>query len=393
MSGWSVLLDVGLVVVLVGALAYGWHSGLLRTAAGLAGLAAGGVAAFFAMPWVGGIVDRPMWRAAAVVLTAALLLSVGAVVGTALGRLLNRGARAIRLGWLDRTLGAIGNLVAAAFAIALVASGVASMGVPALTPVVAGSWVVRGIDAVTPTPARAALAEIRAATFGGAIPWLGEVIGGPTEAPAPPTGELDDADLVAAGASVVRISGLAFRCGVSMSGSGFVIAPDRVVTNAHVVAGVPEPVVEAPGRIPLPGRVVAIDRDADLALIAVDGLGVEPLDLAANPPTGTDAAIGGYPFGGPYELRAARFLETGPLAIDEDGVRSTRDVTTLAAKVDHGNSGGPVLTLDGDVGAIVFAKSETVPDVGYAIPASTLAPLAARASALVDAVDVGSCVR
>ena len=390
---WSLLLDLVLVLVLVGAVVNGFRAGLLRTAAGLAGLVAGGIAAYFVMPWVTSIVPASEWRAPAAIATAIVLLIGGSWLGALVGRMLRRGARAVKLGVLDRVLGAIGNALVAAFVIALVASGVTSLGVPVLSPAVAGSWVVRSIDEATPAPARSLMAELRTATIGGAIPWLGEVLGGPTEAPTLPAGSLDDPELTAASASVVRITGTAYQCGSSMSGSGFVVAPNRIVTNAHVVAGVTDPIVEAPGRAPVQGRVVAYQPEHDLALIAVDGLDVAPLALADPPADGTEGAVAGYPFGGPFQLRGAQILATGPLTIVEDGTESTREVSTLAAKVDHGNSGGPVLTMDGEIGGVVFAKSDTVQNVGYAIPVTTLAPLAAGAGALSDPVASGSCVR
>jgi S1-C subfamily serine protease len=390
---WSLLLDLVLVLILIGALVNGFRAGLLRTAAGLAGLVLGGVAAYFVMPWVTTVVPDPAWRAPAAIASAIVLLLVGSWLGSVVGRALRRGVRAVKLGVLDRVLGAIGNVIVTAFVIALVASGVSALGVPVLSPAVAGSWVVRNLDQATPAPARSLMAELRTAAIGGAIPWLGQVLGGPTEAPELPAGSLDDPELTLAGASVVRITGNAFECGNSMSGSGFVVAPDRIVTNAHVVAGVTEPIVEAPGQPAVQGRVVAYQPDQDLALIAVDGLDVAPLELADRPVDGTQAAVAGYPFGGPYQLRSAQILTTGPLTIVEAGAQSTREIATLAAKVDHGNSGGPVLTFDGEIGGVVFAKSDTVQNVGYAIPVTTLEPLAANASTLTEPVASGSCVR
>ena len=163
------------------------------------------------------------------------------------------------------------------------------------------------------------------------------------------------------------------------------------MTNAHVVAGVTEPIVEAPGQPAVQGRVVSFDAANDLALIAVDGLQTPPLALA-TPSPGEEVAVAGYPFGGPFELRPASVMSSGPLTIRTDGATSTRDVVTLAADVDHGNSGGPVLTGDGEVAAVVFAKSETVDNVGFAIPTSTLSPLASAAPSLDAAVDSGACV-
>ncbi|MBM7829741.1 S1-C subfamily serine protease [Agromyces cerinus] len=388
---WSIVLDVALVLVFIGAIVNGWRAGLLRTAAGLVGLVAAGIAAYFVMPWIAALVPWPEWRAPAAIAAAVTLLCLGAWLGAVVGRLLSRGVRAVKLGALDRILGAVGNLLVTAFVVALVASGVSAMGVPVLSPAIAGSRVLQGLDAVTPAPTRTLLAEIRTAALGDGLPWLVDVLGGPTEAPALPTFDVDDPELAAAAASVVRVTGSAFQCGSTLSGSGFVVAPDRIVTNAHVVAGVTEPIVEAPGQPAVPGRVVSYDAEHDLALIAVDGLATPPLALA-TPSLGQEVAVAGYPFGGPFELRPANVMASGPLTIQTDGRTSTRDIVTLAADVDHGNSGGPVLTGDGEVAAVVFAKSETVDNVGFAIPTSTLAPLASEASSLDASVDSGTCV-
>jgi hypothetical protein len=228
--------------------------GLLRTAAGLLGLVAGGIAAYFAMPWVATLVPAPEWRATAALATAIVLLVLGSTLGAALGRALGRGARAVKLGPVDRMLGAIGNTIVTAFVIAIVATSVSAMGVPVLSPAIGGSWVVRGIDQVTPAPARSFLAQVRTAAVGSAIPWLVGVLDGPTVAPELPTGTLATEQLSRAAASVVRVTGTAYECGSNLSGSGFVVAEDRIVTNAHVVAGVDEPIIEAPGQPAVAGR-------------------------------------------------------------------------------------------------------------------------------------------
>ena len=390
---WSLALDLVLVLVLIGALVNGWRMGILRTAAGLLGLIAGGIAAYFVMPWIVTLVPAPEWRATAAIAAAIILLVAGSALGASFGRTLRKGAKAVKLGPVDRVLGAIGNTMVAAFVIALLGAGVSAMGVPVISPAIGASWVVRGIDQVTPPPARAFLAEVRTAAVGEALPWLVNVLDGPTVAPELPTGGIASEELARASASVVRITGTAYECGGNLSGSGFVVADNRIVTNAHVVAGVDEPIVEAPGQPAVAGRVVAYDPENDLAVIAVEGLATPALGLSEPVGAEVDVAVGGFPFGGPFELRPARVMATGPITISVDGARSTREVVTLAADVDHGNSGGPVLTLDGEVGGVVFAKSETVDNVGFAVPNSTLAPLAEAAPSLSDRVDSGSCVR
>lgn len=387
---WSLVLDILLVLVFIGAAVNGWRAGLLRSAAGLVGLVAGGVAAWFVMPWLAGLVPVPALRAPLAIIAALVLLSLGAWLGAVVGRALRRGARRVKLGVLDRVLGILGNLIVTAFVVALVASGVSAMGVPVLSPAIAGSAVVRTLDQVTPPPAKSALAELRAAVVGDGLPWLVDVLDAPLPTDPPPQGGVDSPALAEASRSVVRITGTAFQCGSNVSGSGFVVAEDRIVTNAHVVAGVDEPIVEAPGLPAAVGRVVAFDPEHDLAVIAVDGLDAPALPID-EPAVGDEVAVAGYPFGGPLELRPARVAASGPITISTDGASSTRDVMTLSAEVDPGNSGGPVLDADGEVAGVVFARSEAMSTVGFAVPVSTLAPLAAEASALDDAVDSGAC--
>jgi S1-C subfamily serine protease len=387
---WSLVLDILLVVVFVGAIANGYRAGLLRTAAGLIGVLLGAAAAALVMPWVTGLVTAPEWRAPAALGAALLLIGVGASIGGAIGSALGRGAAAVKLGVVDRLLGAVGNLLVTVFVTMLIASGVSAMGVPVLSPAIAGSRVLTTVEALTPEPAQRFLAEVRTAAVGEALPWLVDVLEVPEVAPQVPSGGVDDPEIAAAAASVVRITGTAFECGVSMSGSGFVIAPDRIVTNAHVVAGVDEPVVETPGLSARSGRIVAFDAGLDLAIIAVDDLDAAALPVA-GPATGSEVAVAGYPFGGPLELRPGSVMSEGPVTFVEGGGTSTREVMTLAADVDHGNSGGPVLTGDGAVGGVIFAKSESVENVGFAIPVSTLTAFAGDADSLVRQVDSGAC--
>ncbi len=131
------------------------------------------------------------------------------------------------------------------------------------------------------------------------------------------------------------MSGVAFACGKGSTGSGFVIAPDRVVTNAHVVAGVASPLVELPGRAAREGRVVYFDPVGDLAVIAVDHLDGTPLPIASTPAAGADAVVQGYPWGGPFTSGAARVLSVGPLAVPDiyQHPALPKEVATLAATV------------------------------------------------------------
>jgi S1-C subfamily serine protease len=172
-----------------------------------------------------------------------------------------------------------------------------------------------------------------------------------------------------------------------------VVAPDRIVTNAHVVAGVAEPVVEAPNGQALDGRVVYFDPDDDLAVIAVSGLTAPPLELAFPLAVGDQGVVDGYPFGGPFTSGPAEVLAVSTEQIADIYGQSTspRGVYSLAATVNPGNSGGPFLTTDGEIAGVVFARSATDGDLGYAMTNTELGPVADAAPTLVNAITPGSC--
>ncbi len=192
-----------------------------------------------------------------------------------------------------------------------------------------------------------------------------------TTAPAiTPVGpEVTDAVLRDA-ASVVRILGNAPSCSRTQEGSGFVVAPHRVLTNAHVVAGVRWPTVQADGREPrLPARVVLFDPTIDVAILDVPDLAARPLPLStAAQPAGTGAEAAGYPQNGPLTLAPAVVKSTIAAATPARGTlgQSTQQIYQLAAIIKPGNSGGPLITPTGKVIGVVFARSPQNPTVGYA---------------------------
>ena len=167
----------------------------------------------------------------------------------------------------------------------------------------------------------------------------------------------------------MKITGSAPACNQQQSGSGFVISGDRVLTNAHVVSGVTQPVVLAPNGQALSGRVTYFDPKRDLAVIAVSGLTASPLTVAASPAVGATGVIAGYPFGGPFSEGGARVVQSGAVTVPDvtGGGRTSRQIAAIAADVEQGNSGGPLLSTSGRVIGIVFAKSTSQSDLGYAM--------------------------
>jgi uncharacterized membrane protein required for colicin V production len=193
----------------------------------------------------------------------------------------------------------------------------------------------------------------------------------------------------AAASSVVRVLGTA--CGLGVEGSGWVAAPETVVTAAHVVAGEEDTSVTTIGGVSLPAAVVVFDPHNDVAVLQVPGLDAAPLRLV-DPTAGAPVAIVGYPLNGPLDASPGRIGTTAPvLAQDAYGHGPTRRlVTSLAGTVEHGNSGGPAVDAQGRVEATVFAARSTG-DGGYGVPASVVQDDLARANR--GPVSTGLCVR
>ncbi|MET0812456.1 MAG: MarP family serine protease [Microbacterium sp.] len=388
------IVDVLVILILVAALAGGLARGFFASIGTLLGLAAGGVAAFWLTPLVSAWVPTPGWRTVAVLVTVGVLLAGGAAVGSAIGAALRGGAERLRLGVVDRLFGGVAGVVIAALALVLAAPAVTAIGMPGVSSAVASSRVIQTIDILTPPFVDTALAELRSTVIDDGLPRLGGLLAPDASVdPAPPVA-LDDPALQTAAASVARVSGTAFSCGRSFTGSGFVVSADRVVTNAHVVAGVETPVVELPGIGAREGRIVYFDAVDDLAVIAVDDLGVAPLVAAPTLGPGAAAAALGYPLGGPFTSSPASVLSVATVPVaDIYGERQTlREVYSLQASVRPGNSGGPLVTADGRVAGVVFARAEDDAERGYAMTTAELAPVVERASSLSEPVSSGTCV-
>lgn len=388
-----IVIDIVLIALLVFALVIGVQRGLLASLGVVIGVILGGLAGFWLVPIVNDFWPWQSTRAVTVIGVVILLLVIGASAGGAVGAALRRGVdRARPLRVIDRILGGALAVLAGALSLSLIGSSIAATGAPLISTAIASSQVLRTIDAFTPRPVTEALARVRSAVLDDGLPQLGALLDLDVQPGAPPVA-LDDPELSVAAASVARVSGVAFACGTSATGSGFVIAPDRVVTNAHVVAGVETPVVELPGLPAREGRIVYFDPVDDLALIAVDGLGAAALPVVAPLSPGTAAVVQGYPFGGPFTMVGAEVISAGSVFVPDiyGDSSALRDIYALAAEVNPGNSGGPLLTADGAVAGVVFARAEDDVDRGYAMTTAELEPVLAGAGGWTDAVSSGSC--
>lgn len=387
------VIDIVLIGLLVLALVVGVQRGLLASLGVLIGTVLGGLAAFWLVPILNGFWPWQNTRVLALIGLIVLLLVTGAGAIGAIGAALRRGVDRTPLRLVDRLLGGGFAVLATALALSLIGSSVAATATPMLSTALKSSQVLRTISSVTPAPVADALARVGAAVMDDALPRLGELLELDVQPSAPPVA-LDDPALAQAAASVARVSGIAFACGTNASGSGFVIAPDRVVTNAHVLAGVQTPIVELPGRPAAEGRIVYFDPIDDLALVAVDGLGADVLPVVGPLAPGTAGVIQGYPFGGPFSMVNAEVLSVGAVPVPDiyGDAAALREIYALAADVNPGNSGGPLLTADGSVGGVVFARADDNGDRGYAMTTAELEPILTGAAGWTEPVSSGRCV-
>jgi S1-C subfamily serine protease len=213
-----------------------------------------------------------------------------------------------------------------------------------------------------------------------------------TDAPLPELGELGPA-VEKAKASVVKIAGEG--CGGIVEGTGFVADKDLVITNAHVIAGVPKPsVIDSKGQHS--AKVIWFDSNLDLAILRSSGLAGGPLVLKTQKlGQNTPAVVLGYPGGGGFTASPAVILEsftaTGRDIYNQGNTK--RSVYSLKADVRQGNSGGPLITTDGTVAGVIFAESTTYEDVGYALTMEQVLTALNQAKDRTQSVATGSCAQ
>ncbi len=387
------LLDWLLVVLVLTYALSGYWQGFITGAFATTGLLLGGLFGVWLAPTALGDAEPSV----VVSLGALFIVILCASLGQAL--LQFAGARIRdKITWQPvRAVDAVGGAALSAVAVLLVAwalgVAVSGSGISGITGQVRNSTVLGEVDRILPASADSALGAFNDVVGSGFFPQyldpfaperIVEVGPGPKRL-------LSDPDVASAESSVLKIRGTN-RCGRGVEGSGFVYADGRVMTNAHVVAGVSDPSVEINGN-PVAAEVVHYDPDLDLAVLALDTTGLPTLsfDTGAEPRQGV--AILGYPQDGPYDvqvgrIRAEQRLRSPDIYGDGSVIRS---VFSLRGLVRPGNSGGPIVSSGGDVVGVVFAASVTDPDTGYALTAEQVGPSAVTGVSADDEVTTGDC--
>jgi S1-C subfamily serine protease len=197
-------------------------------------------------------------------------------------------------------------------------------------------------------------------------------------------------------AGIVKITGDGTTtCDRSVEGSGFVISPQHVLTNAHVVAGMTSIHVGHGTNSVLPAKAVLFDWNTDVAILYVPGLHAPSLDFAGQAARGSDAVVAGYPENRGFRTAAARvgsrWSANRPYIYQTGSV--TRAIYAVRAPVKPGNSGGPLLAKNGRVYGVIFAASTTARDTGFALTASAVEPDARHGAQATTPVSTHGCPR
>ncbi len=297
------------------------------------------------------------------------LASLTSALGRAVGsRLASKLAR-FHLGSADAGVGAVVSVISTLLIVWIVAALALNAPIPQLSSQVSGSRIVRALDNILP-PAPSLFAQVDSlfstAGFPPVFASIPPALAGPVPLPSSAKVQATEAKV---SASVVKIEGLA--CSEIQEGSGFEIAPGYLVTNAHVVAGEQRTYVLANGN-QIPATVIWFDPHLDLAVLKVPGLILPTLHWDTQVQNrGTGGVVLGYPEGGPLTYGSAGVMASFDAVgrdIYNQGL-TTRLVYEIDAIVRPGNSGVPLVNLDGQVIGVVFSRSTTNPYVGFALAA------------------------
>lgn len=388
-------LDIALLLLAGSYAVSGFRQGFLIGALGVVGLIGGGLL---------GAVLGPIVLSRFAPSTSVALAALGAVVlcalvaQTALATLGEkiRSQVAWRPAYLvDATAGALLSVIAVLVVAWILGAAVAGSHLGSFAKIARESRILAQVDRIMPSRAETGLLAFGKVVNPGLFPrYLDPFTPEQITPVAPPSTEVvADPDVQSASTSVVRITGPAYECSRTLEGSGFVYAPGRVMTNAHVVAGVSDPQVEDRQGRRYDAEVVLYDPSLDVAVLSAPDLTLDPLTFDETAEANDEAVVLGYPENGPFwsgpaRIRAEQRLR-GPDIYGADEV--VRDVFSIRAQVRPGNSGGPLISEEGDVIGVIFAASVEDPSTGYALTAEQVAEDARAGIQASSPVSTGSC--
>jgi S1-C subfamily serine protease len=373
----------------------GWKRGLFISAFSLVGLVFGA--------WLGKSLIEAVNGAAtntSVTRTAlsASTLFIGIGIGSAIGGFVGRKVRNFfswsPIRFIDNLSGAVLSFFAWSIVFWLLATTLLAAPVSSLTNTVSQSKVLNLLEQYMPKSVRDGVESVRIYVSDSGLPeGIANVLLAPA-VEAPEQSAVDAPAVIAALDSVVKVEGTTEECSTRLTGSGFVIGPDLIITNAHVVAGVDNPTVRVKGKgKAFEGTVVYFDPARDVALIKTKNFPSVALRISQALSRSESAVVAGFPGGGPLTLIPARVRSvsesTGTDIYGKDPV--ARQVYSISADIKQGDSGAPMFALDGTVAGLVFASSATDANTGYALTAKEFMAAVELAGVASKVVDTGAC--
>ena len=373
----------------------GYRQGFVIGALSFGGFFSGVLIGLQVGPLIADRFTAPSARLVVSLVTIFALAVLGQTLAGWLGTHLRRAIQSRPLQRLDDAGGAAVSLVAVLLVAWLIAVPLGSTPFPGLNKEVRSSAILGGINSLMPEQAQALSSALRDTLDTNGFP---DVFGGltPTQARdvAAPDPALKGSQIVQKSKrSVIKVLGTAPSCSRRIEGSGFVYAEQRVMTNAHVVAGTRETEVEVNGRR-LNATVVVYDPKRDLAVLYVPDLTAPVMPFVSKQAaTGTSAIVLGYPQDGPYDAQSARVRDvgkiTGPDIYDSGDV--TREIYTIRSLVRSGNSGGPLISPNGQVLGVIFAAAADDKNTGFALTAGEASTVAQAGLSRTRGVRTGDC--
>lgn len=395
------VLDIILLLAAVWFAIIGYRQGFVVGILSVIGFLGGGLVAILLLPVIwNALTDHSQVTTTATVIFVIVVIvcaSVGQAFTTHLGNKLRRHITWSPMRALDATGGALVNVVAMLLVAWLLGSALAGTAMPTVGKQVRSSKVLLGVEQVMPDQASAWFRNFTSTLAQNGFPQVFSPFANePITEVRPPDPALAGSPVAnAAQRSIVKVVGTAPSCGKVLEGTGFVFADRRVMTNAHVVGGVDEPTVQIGGEGKLyDAKVVLYDWKRDIAVLDVPDLDARPLQFTdEDARSGDNAIVAGFPENGGYDVRSARvrgrISAKGPDIYHRGEVR--RDVYSLYATVRQGNSGGPLLTPDGKVYGVIFARSLDDADTGYALTVDEIKGDIAQGRAANQQVDSQGC--
>jgi S1-C subfamily serine protease len=390
------VVDLVLVVAMLIFALTGWRRGFLYGLLSLVGFLIGAAVGLWLAPKLVGGWQDGLPKALTALIIVFFLASLGQVLVGMVGRRLHGAVTWRPAVILNQSAGAVLSVMSILLVAWFAADIFVGSSSSSLARDVRKSQVLGAVDNIIPLDAHVLTGQIQTMFADTGFP---DVFTGIGPEPVQPVGEPDSAiarrpAVVKAGAQTVKVLGRAPTCDTNLEGSGFAFAPRRVMTNAHVVAGVrhPKVVVGGTGEA-LNATVVYFDKAIDVAVLSVPDLTATPLKFSLDVEREENVGVIGYPEDGPLTVTPGRVRDVlSARGRDIYGSNVVvRQIISMRANVRSGNSGGPVVNKNGEVVGVVFASSTDHENTGYALTSDQVGPAVAKGVSAVDRVSTGGC--